>query len=559
MTAVTLRVKGKRHNCVIEAEGDTKLIFRKSPFALKNEIKAFKGARWNPDRRCWSIANCERNMFQLRAIMVECEGQPVTDNPYEHFEQDLLPLELDVQRPLKDHQIEMVQKALTYRYQIFAAEMGLGKTLVAIEIAERIAAKNGWTPEETEANVWFVGPKSALESVQLDSHKWAGPPMTLKTYERFVIDHDKFLDNPPVSIFFDECSGLKNPNSLRSRAAQRMSDAVRAKHGTLGSVVLLSGTPTAKRPSDIWSQAEICWPGFLREGSLKAFEERYAIVTQGEDADGNIFKKIDGWKDHEVEKLPVRLDGLMTVYRKDDLLDLPPRTFHVRETKVTSRIARVAKALVDSAPNVITGLTWLRALSSGFQYKEDGEPGPNGERAMVEAPCPKDAVLQEILAEEALRGRMITFASFQGSIDRVKRICQEEGWDTIIVDGRGWNCFDHENNRVKQHILDFWSNNPNPTVLIGNPQSCRFGLTLVEAKTVVVYDQNFSAECRLQSLDRNYRIGQDEPVRVIDLIHLPVDQLILDTLTDNKRLEDLSLGVIREALEALSIDTETTV
>ena len=50
-------------------------------------------------------------------------------------------------------------------------------------------------------------------------------------------------------------------------------------------------------------------------------------------------------------------------------------------------------------------------------------------------------------------------------------------------------------------------------------------------------------------MDRNYRMGQTEEVRVIDLIHLPVDGLVLETLTENKRLEDLSLGRIREQLK----------
>ena len=536
MTALALRdCKGVLHNVELEHDGN-RLVFRHSPFAFKNEIKAMKGARWQ--NGVWTVHNCQRNLFQLSAML---DGE----NPYKWFDRERISLDpATIERPLKPHQIEMIEKALTYRYQIFAADMGLGKTLTSIEIAERLGV--------SEEEVWFVGPKSALESVMADCTKWDGPDMTLKTYERFTIDHVNHLDNPPKAIFFDECSGLKNPNSLRAKAAQKMADAIREKHGTEGCVILLSGTPTAKRPSDIWSQAEIAWSGFLREGSLKAFEERYAIVVENEDSDGNKFKSIVGWKDDEVEALSGRLKGLMTVYRKSDLLDLPERTFHTVECKPKPRTLRIAQALVDSAPNVITGLTWLRALSSGFQYKTDDNGNPviedGGDRGMVETHCPKDDELRRIMAEEESRGRMITFASFQGSLDRVKRIAQEAGWDVIMVDGRGWNCFKADGSRIKQHILEFWANNPNKVMFIGNPASCRFGLTLVEAKTAVVFDQNFSAENRLQSLDRNYRIGQDQPVRVIDLIHLPVDKLILDTLLDNKRLEELSLGILGQTL-----------
>jgi SNF2 family DNA or RNA helicase len=98
-------------------------------------------------------------------------------------------------------------------------------------------------------------------------------------------------------------------------------------------------------------------------------------------------------------------------------------------------------------------------------------------------------------------------------------------------------------------VLDFWANNPHKTVVVGNPASCRFGLTLVEAKTILYFDMNFSAEHRLQSMDRNYRIGQDSEVRVIDLVHLPIDELILETLQNNQKLEHLSLGILLEKLE----------
>lgn len=557
MSNVTLRTKGKRYKCRI-SENESHIVFNMAPFAFKNEIKAMKGARWFPEHRHWRVKNCPRNKFQFAAMLMEVEGEAVDSNPYAWFERPLVETP-DSPYPLQDHQIDMVRKALTYRYQIFAADMGLGKTLTAIEIMRLMADQYDWNgdAELFAEKVWFVGPKSALESVEADLHKWKVPEdrrPRLMTYERLTIDHRSLPT--PQCVFFDECSGLKSPGAQRTQAAQWVTDHIRKLHITDGCAILLSGTPTAKRPSDIWSQAEIAWPGFLREGSLKAFEDRYAIVVEMEDNDGNRFKKIEGWKDDEVGKLPSRLDGLMSVYRKDDILDLPKRTFTKIETPCSPRTARVARVLADSAPNVITALTRLRALSSGFQYTDDDSLSDNGDRAMVETACPKDAELEKYLEREETRGRMIAFASFQGSLDRVKRISQTCGWDVIMVDGRGWNCFKADGTRVKEHILDFWANNPNRTVLVGNPASCRFGLTLTEAKTIVVFDQNFSAEHRLQSLDRNYRIGQDEEVEVIDLLHLPVDGLILDTLTENKRLEDLSLGLLLSQLGGESTDSE---
>ena len=780
-----LRSNGKRYPVVLEQD-KTKIYFRKSPFALKSEIKCMKGSRWNPDQRMWTVKRHPRNLFQLRAMMVE----PTDENPYEWFERPLVELEA-TSRPLKPHQIEMIAKAMTYRYQLFAADMGCisgdavvhvnragrgfkttlrelhnklsaaedhggkrgqntwdssiptmvrslkgetlglnqcmkslykgekpvvrvtldngksvvctpdhpicvgfdqyveaqslsvgdtvltngrltdkdgyirlqgppytdhhryttggvyehilvaektvgrkilvdehvhhlngvkhdnrpenlqvmpaadharthsdtkrlhldtakckfvpepakvvsvedagvidvydlvmadphrnfvadsvvvhncGKTLTAIEIMERMVKEYGWLPECPD-KIWFVGPKSALESVELDMVKWSTDVRPrMMTYERFMLDYEK-LPTPQV-IFFDESTSLKNPNSLRARAAQEVTDNIRAEFGTDGMVIALSGSPTAKRPSDIWSQAEITWPGFLREGSIKAFEERYANVVEKQDLDGNRFRVIESWNEHEVDKLPARLKGLMTVYRKSEILNLPERHFVTRHHEPSARIKRIAKQLVEMAPNAITALTWCRALSSGFQYKED-EASENGDRPMVETKCPKDDTLREILDEEESRGRMICFASFQGSIDRVRRICLERGWDVITIDGRGWNCYSSDGSRLKDDALTFWANNPKRTVVVGNPASCRFGLTLVEAKTIVYFDQNFSAEHRLQSMDRNYRIGQDSEVRVIDLLHLPIDELILETLQNNQKMEHLSLGILMERL-----------
>lgn len=555
----------------------TKMGFSK---VMNAEIKAMKGWRWhgydddNP-RKVWSVANCPRNAFQLDRL----QGK----NVYAWWGQPLV--EIEYERPLQAQQVDMLRRALTNHYVILAAEQGLGKSLVGIELAERVGGH--W---------WFVGPKSAQMSVKRELKKWKSKAdFDLLTYQGLISRMRYDLNDlvVPIGIIFDESTAFKTYTTQTAVECQKIADMVRAQHGTNGYIVLFSGTPTAKHPTDIWSQAEVAWPGFIREGTFKAFEERYAIMEEGRDLEGIKFLKRVGWRTEEVAKLPERLKGLMTVYRKKDWLDLPDKTFIVEKVKPSKRVERVARGLVHVAPNTMAALTWTRALSSGFQYKisqkgfeeccvcnGSGEyqypsPGPcpgcqgSGKkpkyiRETVRFDCPKDGLLRKWLDICESHGRIVIAAGFQGSIDRILDICRARGWACVCVDGRGWRYYDIMGKQIsekKANPLDLWEEAEHKVAFVGNPASCRFGLTLTLAHTAVFYDQGFSAEHRLQMIDRIHRIGMDvvHGATIVDFLHLPVDKLVLDTLNENRKLETLSLGVIQEAMgegEMTIIDAE---
>lgn len=571
--------KGNRifkHDVTLEVTED-RIIFVKSPFAMKDEIKAMAGPKWHgfdkeKPRKVWSVKNCPRNNFQIRVL----EGH----NMYDHFEQPLIEIH-DFKHRGDDgyiaeaHQQDMIRRGLTYHYQIFAAEMGLGKSLTAIEIMER-SGKKDW---------WFVGPKSALESVEEQIRYWHMDPsinVELMTYEKLLSIQKYDFDSIvlPDGVIFDESSMLKTPTAQRTIAAQWLADAIREKHGMEGYVIEMSGTPSAKKPSDWWSQCEIAWPGFLREGSLHAFEQRYGVFEEGEDADGVTFHRRTGWVENEVANLPQRYEGLATVYRKKEWLNLPDKTYHVIELDPTAKAKRVAQSLCRVAPNTITALTWTRALSSGFQYvnKPEGTkvcpvckgsgtynqpeeavcPGCDGvgeipeyKRKTVKVKTPKDDALRNLLDKAEPQGRIVIAASFKGSIARVKDICTERGWATAVVDGDGWRVYDMMGKLIKDVTpMQLWRESEGKVAFIGNPGSCRYGLTLTLACILVFYDNDFSAEKRLQMEDRIHRLSMDMTLgaHIYDLIHLPVDKLVLETLQDNKKLEHLSLGVLNETL-----------
>jgi SNF2 family DNA or RNA helicase len=616
--------------------------FIKSPFELKDELKSMKGARWHgfddPPRKIWTASNCFRNWFQLRLLLGE--------NVFEWFEQPVK--QYEYQRPLMSHQRDMANTGLTYHYQIWAAEMGTGKTLSALEVMER-SQKTDW---------WWIGPKSALYAIEREFKKWEISDdlnIEVMTYEGLVKRMSNWSDShkAPMGVIFDESSRCKTPTAKRTQAAQALADGIRKDWGFEGYVIEMSGTPSPKSPADWWAQAEIAWPGYLREGSRDAFQFRLGVHRKEEGVGGTTFHKLVTWRDdtrkcavcgelaedgkhnhllnatnaylaadrdihdfqesfNEVAYLNDRLNGLVIVKHKKDCLDLPDKRYQVIQCNVKPSTARVAQALLQSAPNTITGLTWLRELSDGFQYRnkvvgktkcpvcegscsttywvdpEDTERmftmidmmdpvyvatlekqdfpcascGGEGEidkfeRTVKIVPTPKEEALIDLLGENEETGRLVVFAGFTGSIDRVVGICLKHDWDVVRVDGRGWQV--HTKDGIKDVApLDYWADVEQypRVVFVAHPKSGGMGLTLTEARMAVYWSNDYNPESRSQSEDRIHRLGMDlnKGATIVDLIHLPTDLRVLEILKDNRRLELMSMGDFNQLLEEVCID-----
>lgn len=645
-----LRIK----NPVTLIVSQTDIEFKKAPFHLKHEIKAMQGSMWhgykreNP-RKVWTVDNCERNWFQLKYLM----GQ----NPYEWFERSIV--QHDYDKSLMDHQKLLADTGLNYHYQIWAAQMGLGKTLAAQNVME-LSGTDTW---------FWVGPLKSLENIEREWEKWNFKLSWIKpkdgnalaeavnenmynvyltTYERLVKYMQIRNSNDPIpgGVIFDESSRLKSPSAQRSIAALHLAENIRKQHGTQGFVILMSGTPSPKSPLDWWMQCEITWPGFLREGSKDQLETRLGFMMQQQLPDNLINIRI-GWKDNEkkcmqctksleegahqwdmdnpdkphhtfessfneVAYMYERLKGLVVIIHKKDVLQLPEKVYEIDYCEPSASILRVAKTLVQSAPNVITGLTWLRELSDGFMYKDvpDGTqtcptctnseqvgkvkawfdpkypndpiqavdmldedyvaklettfiecPRCKGTKQIIktkrvskEIPCPKEEKLKTRLAQCEESGRIVIFAGFQGSIDRIRQICQKEGWDVVQCDGRGWQVFGQGGKKINtDKPLHYWSDlEYNPQVaFIAHPASGGLSLNLTESQMIVYWSNDFNPESRSQSEDRIHRKGMDENkgCKIVDIYHLPTDKKVHSVLKDNRKLELLTMGQITTCLE----------
>lgn len=552
---------------VLEHKG--RLRFPGAPSITKNAIKSqLTGAKWNGEQ--WSADVCPRNFFRIRAW-----GGANPRAPYR------VPIEPQTYtRPLMSHQREICDAILARRHQIIAGEAGVGKTLAAQEAIERSGA----------SRVWWVGVKSSLENMRREFAEWEydGPPIEWMSYERLlsVVREGKY--EAPDFIVGDEVTKVKNADSKRTIAFQRVADQVRPN----GHIVLMSGTPAPKRPSNWWSLAEIACPGYLDEGSTKQLELTLATHRKADYGHGPIDVIVD-WIDEEVERLADRLDGLVIVKFAKDCLDLPELTYETIKHEPTPELLRVAHAIKATAPSTIQGLTRLRELSDGFQYRDkvDGtktcthcEEGkvdewfkgdaaygnvdmfdpeyvatletrrvdcpvckgtteaPRIVRETIEVPCPKEESLRGLLQSCEETGRVCVFAGFQGSVDRCERIARADGWSVVRVDGRGWRVTDCSGNVIDAKPLDYWNSDADRVAFVAHPESGGMSFTLTRARVIVVYSNSFKPEFREQLVKRIHRKGQTRGCKVYDLVHLPSDERVIEVLRENRRLEKLSLG-----------------
>ncbi len=566
---------------------------------LVNEIGCMEGATWNPGTKTWTIADSPRNWFQIDFL----SGK----NPYEHFE---TPLEfIESTRPLMKHQRENAAFFHTRHQCILASEMGTGKSLSAIEAMEASGIKD-W--------IW-VSPRSAMYSVMLECEKWDSKIIPeFMTYEGLVklIEHWPEGKPAPKGVIFDEASKLKNPTAKRSIAAKHLADSIRKEYGLDGYVMLMSGSPAPKSPSDWWMLCEIAHAGFIREGKYKKFHQRLAIVEDRESASGGVYPALVAWREsedqchicgqredsiihksqglekfhyyvkgtNEVAKLYRRMNGLVKVCMKKDCMDLPEKIYRQIECKPNVQTIRAARMLQKSAPRAATALIQLRELSDGFLYKDkkDGEiqcplchgnkvvpkeinpaggecPNCKGTgsvdriiRETVEVPCPKVDALIELLEEHEDYSRLVVYAGFTGSIDRVVKICHTNGWNNVIrVDGRGWHSFGDFAGGKPQELLKIFQDTksyPKNTVFVGQPGAAGMGITLTASPSIIFYSNDFNAESRIQAEDRIHRPGCIG-ANIIDLFHLESDRLVYDNLRKKRDLQAMTMGQLNEAIK----------
>ncbi len=455
-------------------------------------------------------------------------------------------------------------------------EQGLGKTKGIIDTAALlgcegeasgalILAPNGvhrnWHVEELPSHWPEDAPRmrSFAWSSSSASSKWHKEAVRdLLEFDGFVflcMSYDAMMTEPGKQASWellrrrrvlygaDESQRIKTPRAKRTKRV--IASSVYAPYRRIA-----SGTPMDS-PFDIYSQVRFLEPDFwareLGLGSFTAFKSHFGNWVRAETAGGRSFDMCVSYRNlDELHRVLATVSDRRT---KDEELDLPPKVYKRVFHELTNSQRNAYEELrsdtltwLESGELVTAELAIVRALrlqqiTSGFV---NPEAGANPIRF---DPNPRAAILRELL--EDLTRPCIIWARFVEDV----RVCEEQaslaGRNPVVWDG----------NRPERSLDPFHAGVAD-TFIANLESNAREGLTLNEATTTIYYSNTPKLLNRLQSEDRNHRIGQHHSVTYIDLLaERTLDAHILSTLIEKRGtagqvLGDDPRGWLQEALAA---------
>ncbi len=465
------------------------------------------------------------------------------------------PYQLDTIRAIRDHQ-----------YAAIFHEQGLGKTKIALDLALL------WLEGDDVDTVFIVTKKSLIENWcnEISAHSHITPhvlsgnraqnsaslnsPVLLYVTNYEVLAANAaiirlFLKTCRVGCILDESQKIKNPNTILTQLFLELAPSFERR-------IIMTGTPAANRPYDIWSQVKFLDNGAALGCSFEEFKETMDLPSSSAKVLHNDELLPDPHSgsysrpgpDSTVADYGVRLASIF------DRL----KSFTIRETKETAGIQLPEKTVIACHVDIPD---WQMKMYTAYRDELAYEYDVHGTIQTDDA----DSILKRML-------RLVQCASNPGLIDGCfERIpgklpilldmCHEFTKEskliiwTGFVENVNWLSFKltefepvcvHGNLSIQQRndAVARFTKSSN-LILIATPGAAKEGLTLTVANHAIFFDRGFSLDDYLQAQDRIHRISQTRKCYIHNLIaNHTIDDWVDSLLTAKFHAAQLAQGDI---------------
>ncbi|MCY3839133.1 MAG: DEAD/DEAH box helicase, partial [Gammaproteobacteria bacterium] len=419
---------------------------------------------------------------------------------------------------------------------------GLGKTKIAIDLAL------SWLQSDTVDTVLIVTKKSLVENwrrevvghCHITPHILSGnrrqnsislnSPVLLYVTNYEVVSANAqiirlFLQTCRVGCILDESHKIKNPDAALTRTFLELASLFHRR-------VIMTGTPAANRPHDIWSQIQFLDGGEALGGTFAAFKEEMDLPGPTVNATSYGAR-------------------LATIHNRLE-------AFAVRETKDTAGIQLPNKTITAHELELPA---WQMAKYAAYrdelayEYESNGVPEVDD----VESVLKRLLRLVQCASNPALiDGR---YDQEPGKYGLLFDMCHELTGDSKVII---WTGFIQNVNWLAAKLVDFrpvcihgslpisqrdeavdaFTNSSN-LVLIATPGAAKEGLTLTSANHAIFFDRSFGLDDYLQAQDRIHRISQTRECYIHNLIAQDtIDEWVDVLLTAKYRAAQLAQGDI---------------
>jgi SNF2 family DNA or RNA helicase len=355
----------------------------------------------------------------------------------------------------------------------------------------------------------------------------------------------QWLEDVPYQIIVaDESHCIKDMRSQQTKAVLALSKKAARRH-------IMSGTPTLGNPLHLYPQMKFLSPAIIPEDWLR-FSDKFLVRAK--------YNKriVLGFQNMNI--LNQRVQRVAINKTKEECLDLPPRSIIDVPVEMSAEQKKLYNTLVSSmavdleaffgdplkrqmeVANAATLLNKLAQVSSGFMISGGetqvcngcphvtacvplgvlpGSPGckvPQPEPTQREVKFTKenpklealDELLDTILANPT--NKVIVWGVYHAELDAIEQMLAKK-----LGDKKHWVRVDGRTGTKIQDYINQFNNDPDCRVYVGQIAT-GVGITLNAASYMIYYALDWSLATYLQSIDRNYRAGQDKKTFVYRLL-----------------------------------------
>jgi SNF2 family DNA or RNA helicase len=349
----------------------------------------------------------------------------------------------------------------------------------------------------------------------------AGAEFVIINFDGLAIVKDQIINGGFDLIVIDEANAYKNAQTNRWKIIKQIVNALNPR------IWMLTGTPAAQSPLDAYGLAKLAdgpncpkfYGQYREQVMMKVTQFKWVPKPQSQDIV------------HSILQPAIR-------FEKKDCLDLPEVTHIEREapltpqqqkyyTKLKSQMLFEADGEEVSAVNAASRINKLLQISGGAVYTDTGE--------VLEFDVSNRLnVVLEVIEEAS--NKVLVFVPFTHTIELLRAKLEKAGISCDVINGK-------VSVNKRSDIIHQFQTQPNPHVLIIQPQAASHGLTLTAADTIIWYAPVTSVETYLQANARIDRPGQKNAMTIVHIKGSEVEDRLYNMLRGNienhKRIIDL--------------------